>query len=379
MASDTPTVPSVPDAISDTTRPTSVFQTTDAVLAKLVQNSPIAIVVSTLADGQMLAVNDSFLQLFGYTRDEVIGQTSTELGMWTDPGQRAELTAALVAGAPLRDFEATIRTKSGTERQVLAAVSEVTIDGRACLLTQLYDVTAHRQAEQFKDDFLALISHELRTPLSAIHGGARVLLTKPHLDDAMRAELLTDVIAESERLDRLLSNLLALTSIMAGRLRASLEPVLMEPLARRISHEIGARSPAHTFVVDAAPDLPPANADPNLLEEVLRNLYENAVKYAPQGGPVRTTVVAEGDTIVTRVTDEGIGIASEHLTTVFERFRRVGGDSMVRVMGPGLYLCRGLVEAQGGRIKASSPGLGHGATFTVTLSIAEGWAASAHP
>jgi K+-sensing histidine kinase KdpD len=262
---------------------------------------------------------------------------------------------------------------------VLAAVSEVTIEGQACLLTQLYDVTAHRQAEQFKDDCLALVSHELRTPLSAIHGGARVLLTKPYLDDVMRRELLTDVIAESERLDRLLSNLLALTSIMAGRLRASLEPVLLAPLATRISHEIGARSPAHTFVVDAALDLPPAEADPHLLEEVLRNLYENAVKYAPQGGPVRTTVVAKGDAIVMRVTDDGIGIATEHLTTVFERFRRVGGDSMVRGLGLGLYLCRGLVEAQGGHIEASSPGLGQGATFTVTLPIAEGWAASAHP
>ena len=100
-----------------------LLQTNDAVLAKLVCESPIAIAVSTLADGRILDVNDSFLHLFGYSRDEVIGQTSVGLGMWADPGQRAELAAALGTGLPLRDFEATIRTKTGEERQVLAMVS----------------------------------------------------------------------------------------------------------------------------------------------------------------------------------------------------------------------------------------------------------------
>jgi signal transduction histidine kinase len=84
-------------------------------------------------------------------------------------------------------------------------------------------------------------------------------------------------------------------------------------------------------------------------------------------------VVVDGDAVVLRITDEGIGIAPEHVATVFERFRRVGGDSRVRGMGLGLYLCQGLVEAQGGRIEASSPGLGQGSTFTVTLPIARGW------
>ena len=243
----------------------------------------------------------------------------------------------------------------------------------------IQDVTQLRQAEQLKDDFLALVSHELRTPLAAIHGGARVLVNKPDLDPATREELLHDVVAESERLERLLSNLLSLTDITAGRLRASLEPVLMEPLVMRVCGEFEARSPRHTFVVDIAPEVPPADADPDLLEEVLRNLYENAVKYSAHGGTIQTTVRAEGESIVVQVTDEGVGIAPEHVAVVFERFRRVGSGSTARGMGLGLYLCRSLVEAQGGHIEASSPGLGRGATFTVTLPIARGWAESAHP
>jgi PAS domain S-box-containing protein len=240
------------------------------------------------------------------------------------------------------------------------------------------DVTQVRQAEQLKDDFLALVSHELRTPLSAIHGGARVLLNKPYLEAETRAELLHDVVIESERLERLLSNLLALTEITAGRLQASLEPVLLEPLVTSVVEEFRDRSPLHAFAVEVAPALPPAEADPSLLEEVLRNLYENAIKYAPHGGAVRTTLTTEGTTIVTRVSDEGIGIAPDQVATVFERFRRVGGNSRVRGMGLGLYLCRGLVEAQHGHIEASSSGLGHGSTFTVTLPVARGWDESEH-
>jgi K+-sensing histidine kinase KdpD len=86
-------------------------------------------------------------------------------------------------------------------------------------------------------------------------------------------------------LERLLSNLLALTDLTAGRLQASIEPVLLARLAMRLRAEMDGRTESHAFVVDAAPDLPPADADPALMEEVQRNLYENAVKYSPNGGP----------------------------------------------------------------------------------------------
>ncbi|MFN8678082.1 MAG: PAS domain S-box protein [Thermomicrobiales bacterium] len=248
--------------------------------------------------------------------------------------------------------------------------------GRAIVFVQ--DVTTLRQAEQLKDDFLALVSHELRTPLSVIHGGAQVLVNKPHLDEETRLELLRDVVAESARLERLLSNLLALTDITAGRLQAALEPVLLEPLITRIVADFQNRSAEHTFGIEMARMLPPAEADPDLLEEVVRNLYENAIKYAPHGGRVLTTAEVRDDAVVIRVTDEGIGIAPEHVARVFERFRRVGGDNRVRGMGLGLYLCRGLIDAQGGTIEASSPGLGQGSTFTVTLPIARGWTTGDH-
>ena len=147
----------------------------------------------------------------------------------------------------------------------------------------------------------------------------------------------------------------------------------MTPLVRAVAVEMADRNQGYVFAIEVSGGLPAVEADPDLLEQVLRNLYENAVKYAPHGGSVRTTAVRDGGTVTIRVTDDGIGIAPEQLINVFERFRRVGGDTTVRGMGLGLYLSRHLVEAQGGRISVDSPGLGHGATFAVTLPVARGW------
>jgi PAS domain S-box-containing protein len=130
---------------------TGPFQANDAVLAKLVRDSPVAIVASALPDGQILDVNDSFLRLTGYDREEVIGQTLTSLGIRVDLTQRTELSGALIDGQSWRNVEGAVQTKSGEECQVLATVSEVDIDDCLCLLTQLVDVTDYRGAEiQFR-------------------------------------------------------------------------------------------------------------------------------------------------------------------------------------------------------------------------------------
>jgi PAS domain S-box-containing protein len=243
----------------------------------------------------------------------------------------------------------------------------------------IQDVSQLRQAEQLKDDFLALVSHEFRTPLTAIHGGAHLLASEGEaLDTETQRELLGDVVAESERLDRMLANMLTLGNVMAGRLPVVTEPVLIAPLVRKVIALIDGKSPMHSFSVNVPTDTPPVEADPDLLDQVLRNLYENAVKYAPAGGEIRTTAARDGEWVTITVTDEGIGISPEHVDSVFERFRRVGGDPRVRGMGLGLYLSRHLVEAQEGRISVTSPGPGLGASFSVTLRVAREWQNDPH-
>ncbi len=247
--------------------------------------------------------------------------------------------------------------------------NETGVVDRAVVVLQ--DVTRLREAEQLKDDFLSLISHEVRTPLTSIHGGAHMLANMgAELDEETRRELLEDIVVESGRLDRMLANLLNLTAIMAGRFVANTEPVLFGPLARQQATEVAARSPNHTFRVDIPANLPPAECDPALLGQVLRNLYENAAKYSPPGGEITTTASSDGDSVTIRITDQGNGIAPDQIGKVFERFHRASTSSTVRGMGLGLYISRSLVDAQGGRIEAASPGLGQGSTFSVTMPIA---------
>jgi two-component system, sensor histidine kinase and response regulator len=159
------------------------LQTNEALLAHLVQNSPIAIVVSEFADGLILDVNDGFLQLAGYSRDEVIGQTSAGLGLWADPEQRTQLQALLMGGQPVRDFEAALRMKSGAERLVCATVSQIEFDGRPWLLSQLSDITAQRH-EQLQ--FRALVE---QIPVVTYVGAPNDLMTLTYISPQCEAIL----------------------------------------------------------------------------------------------------------------------------------------------------------------------------------------------
>lgn len=281
-----------------------------------------------------------------------------------------------LAGETVRNRQLLLRRWNGETIPVLVQASPLRdAQGQVARVVVVYqDMTRLRQAEQLKDDFLSLVSHEFRTPLTAIHGGARMLAGQgDQLDEETRRELLADVAIESERLERMLGNMLSLAAIQAGRLEAATEPVLVARLARQVAAEVGRAAPRHRFVVEVPPEVPPAEGDPELLAQVLRNLFENAIKYSPDGGEIRTVARRNGETVEIAVEDEGIGIAPEHVEEVFLRFRRPGADPTVRGMGLGLYLSRLLVEAQGGTIRAASAGPGRGATFTVALPIARGW------
>ena len=241
------------------------------------------------------------------------------------------------------------------------------------------DVSRMRAAEQIKDDFLSLISHEFRTPLTAIHGGALLLEQQwSELDDGTRRELLHDISTESSRLDRMLGNLLSVAEIMAGRFQGETEPIVVEPLVRELIEEFNDRTPNHTLTWQVDAGLPLAEGDPAWLSQIMRNLYENAIKYSPGGGDIRTHAFQEGNWIKISVVDSGLGILAEHVPHVFERFRRPGADPTVRGMGLGLYLSRLLVDAMGGKISAESDGPGTGSRFTVELPVVQEWDGDDH-
>jgi K+-sensing histidine kinase KdpD len=350
----------------------------------ILDSLPSAVVILAAPDGRTELANAAACAMaFGsapppgvlpvYGRDFQMHQADgTPLSL----GQRLEARAQLLRGEVIRNHQYLLHSADGRRVPVLAQVAPLPnaagVVDRAVLVLQ--DITRLREAEQLQDDFLSLVSHEFRTPLTTIHGGAHLLANQGRtLDEETRRELLADIVAESDHLDQMLANMLTLTAVMAGRLPIRAEPLLLEPLVRATAAEVAAHAPDHNFQVKISPDLPPSEGDPALLAQVLRNLYENAVKYSPSGGAVRTTASTDGRMVTIQVTDSGIGIADDEVDRVFGRFHRAGADPSVRGMGLGLYLCQHLVEAQGGRIVANSPGPGQGATFSVTLPLARDW------
>ncbi len=232
-----------------------------------------------------------------------------------------------------------------------------------------------RETERLQATLLSSLSHDLRTPLSSVVGAASSLRALGEgMDQATRLDLLTLIEEEGERLNRLIGNLFDMTRIEAGRLAVRREAidageVLGQAIARLRRIDAGFSPTLH-----AEPDLPPAEGDATLLEQVLLNVLDNARKYAGADGPVDIYLRSEPDWVVIAITDHGGGIPPGELERIFEKFYRAGGaDGRAPGTGLGLPIARGFLNAMGGTIRAESPAQRRGGTrFTIRLRRREG-------
>jgi signal transduction histidine kinase len=225
-------------------------------------------------------------------------------------------------------------------------------------------------ANRHKSDMLSTVSHELRTPLGAIKGYATALLRfGPRIRQAERREFLESIDRAADRLSALIEDLLLVQRMDYDKLPLTPEPLNLAELAEEVVAELAPRAVDHDFVCLLPSNLPLARGDPRRVRQVLVNLLENAVKYSPDGGEIRIAAEVRNGDLAVSVRDEGLGIPTDHLTRVFERFHRVetGITHTTRGTGLGLAICQGLVQAHGGRIWAESRGVGQGSTFWFTL------------
>jgi PAS domain S-box-containing protein len=225
---------------------------------------------------------------------------------------------------------------------------------------RLYRRAQEREAElsranEAKDEFLGLMSHELRTPITVVHGGARVLRARwRELDDDTRASMFTDVERESDRLARMLENLLALARVELGQ-ETPVEPVLLQRLLQRLiaHYEAGAGHRPLEFVAD--PSTGTAAAAPGYVEHVVRNLISNAEKYSPAGSVIEVHLRAAAGRVDVLVMDRGFGVPEDEAERIFERFYRSERTSgLAGGAGMGLAVCKRLIEAMSGEIWARS-------------------------
>lgn len=280
---------------------------------------------------------------------------------------RREMIGALVIAA--NDPERAMADEKLPLAELLAERAALAIEN-AKLYTE--QVEARRKVEdlsRLKDEFLSIASHELRTPVTSIKGYTQLAKTLIRENDLATSEEYLDIALDQiERMSRLILELLDVSRIETGRLEIRREAIRWADFVREIVHRHHTAVSNRRFDVDTDESIAEVNGDRDRLEQVLGNLLENAVKYSPEGSDISVHVEDRGDHVVTSVCDRGIGIPTDELGQVFERFHRGRQVSSTNYggLGLGLYITKQIVERHGGAIWVESRE-GSGTTFFFSL------------
>jgi signal transduction histidine kinase len=259
------------------------------------------------------------------------------------------------------------------ERSIRYAIQQQRMEEERIRLAREQEARSQAEAaNRAKDEFLALVSHELRTPLQAVIGWV-ALLEQGSLDAAQQARAI-EVIGRNARAQaQIIDDLLDISRIVNGTLRLSLQPVELAPILEKTVEALHPASETKSIDLQVRIEETPAqvSGDAGRLQQIFSNLLSNAIKFTPEGGRVEVELARVGDRACVVVRDTGRGIPADFLPRVFERFHQAEGTGGDRKggLGLGLAIARYLVEAQGGSIRAESPGEGQGATFTVEIPI----------
>jgi PAS domain S-box-containing protein len=386
-----PCVLSAVTDITDHTRAEEALRESERRFISLFHANPLPMSITSLRDHRHLEVNEAAVRHSGYTREELLGRTKPELGLWVAREQREEMVRRLREEGRVRDFEVTFQTRRGP-RRLLVNSDVITFGGEPAVLSVSVDITERTQEEALsrargdeaeaanraKDEFLAMLGHELRNPLGTITNAVTVL-ERLTADESIRR--LTAIISrQTSHLTRLVDDLLDVARVTSGKITLQADPVELHALAGRCLETLAhaGRAQEHRVALHGGPVH--VLGDAPRLEQVVNNLVDNALKYTPAGGRVTVTTERAGAEAVLRVTDTGRGIGADVLARIFDVFvqepqkldRSRGG------LGLGLALVKRLVELHGGSVSAWSAGPGQGSEFTVRIPARSAQAA-AHP
>jgi len=372
----------------------------DSFLA-LLEALPDAIVIVNQS-GRIELVNAQAEALFGYVRQDMVGQSIELLVPEQARAGHVAQRSRYQANARTRPMGAGLdlagRRSDGSEFPVEISLSPIQTPDGGFTIAAIRDMTERRQAEEersrllreraahaeanrIKDEFLATLSHELRTPLNAILGWTTVLRERSLDAPASRKALAT--IERNARLQaQLIEDLLDVSRIVTGKLRLQMQPM---DLATVVDHAVEViRPPAEAkrlsldVVIETRPLLMPG--DPDRLQQAVWNLLSNAVKFSNEGGRVELKLWVGGRSAHLTIRDTGRGIPREFLPYVFDRFRQADSSYTRAVggLGLGLSIVRSIVELHGGAVSAQSAGPGQGSVFTVDLPLTRATSEAGH-
>ena len=391
----------MPDPIPPKNRLGPLVSYGDAWLAAIIDSSDDAIVSKTL-DGIITSWNRGAERMFGYSAEEAVGQHITLIIPSDRHTEEVQVLAAIRQGQRVDHFETVRQTKDGRQIHISLTVSPVRdaedrivgvskvardISERKRLEDDARAMDSERRAafareqkaraeaemvNRSKDEFLATLSHELRTPLNAVFGWAR-MLADGRLDAEMTRKATDAILRNASAQIQLVEDLVDVSRIVTGKLQLELRPVDLKAVVEAALDAVRPAATVKDIPLDVTidPRLRAIIGAPDRLQQVVWNLLSNAVKFTPRRGRVQVEVRQADAEVQLTVSDTGEGIASDVLPYVFDRFRQGDSGSTRRYggLGIGLSLVRHLVELHGGTVRAESPGIGQGATFTVQLPV----------
>jgi two-component system phosphate regulon sensor histidine kinase PhoR len=340
------------------------------------QRSELEAIMSSMVEGvvaidgneTVISLNAAGAQLLGVTPERALGRSIQEVGRHP---QLTELAQAVLGGAARLERDVQVGPQTDTWLQVRASGLHDPAGARIGALLVLNNITRLRKLETMRRDFVANVSHELKTPITSIKGFVETIIDEPPDDEADLRRFLEIVRRQADRLDSIITDLLALSRLEQDAEGGGIELAdsTLAPVLERVIRDLAARRPEQAPRVRLeCPGAVRAVLNAPLLEQAVTNLIENALKYSPPDTAVTVGCASDGDQVRVSVADEGPGIAAEHLPRLFERFYRVDKARSRQMGGTGLGLAivKHIAQAHGGRAEvASEPG--RGSTFTIIL------------
>ncbi len=360
-------------------------QRAKADLEALVNTSPIGVLVLDAGSGDVQMVNPEARRILAGTawpdvplQDLLSTVTLRRLDGGTIPRDEQPLERAISAGETARAEEIVIHLPNGESVTTLINTTPIYSEEGEIIsvVATIQDISPLEEVERLRAEFLGMVSHELRAPLTSIKGSAATVLgSSSPLDPAETRQFFRIIEERADHMRDLINNLLDLTRIEAGTLSVNPEPLDIGPVIDQARNAFLSGGYRNNIEVELVPDLPRVGGDPHRIIQVLHNLLANASRYSREWSSIRVSASFQDPYVAITVADDGQGITPERLPSLFNKFsgNDTGGpEQQVAGYGLGLSICRGIVEAHGGRIWAESEGLGRGTTFTFTIPTADG-------
>ena len=339
---------------------------------EILSSAPEAILIRGRDDDRILAVNDAFIALTGYAREELVGRTVDEVGYWARPGERASALAGIHEKGSVTDAPADYRRKDGSIVTVAFAARTIIIDDAAYVIAFVRDISERRNLERMRQEVVAMLSHDVKNPLGAILGYTDELRDEIAEPSEDVQKMLNRITANARSAVALADNFVQAAKIESGEQELHVRSTSLDELVTQVLHtaEGLARVRDLRVIHRKLGSAPPVLLDPGLMERAIGNLVGNAIKFAPPGSAVEIETDVAGGSAVLRVRDRGPGIPPEARSKLFQRFRR-GPSGRLDGSGLGLFIVRSVVEAHGGRVGVDCPQDG-GSVFEIAIPLAAG-------